>query len=86
MSVLAVAVVLEVPGPTGSPARAQGGPSGKSSDAEGKVLGDALLHLSHVLGQSQVPKQNEEMAFVSAGCGVPVGGPSGRDGGIADDD
>lgn len=82
MSVLAVAVALEVPGPTGS--RARGGPSGKSSDAEGKVMGDGLLHLSHVLGQSQVPKQNVEMADVSAGCGVPV--QSGRDGGIANND
>ena len=47
-------------------------------------MGDGLLHLSHVLGQSQVPKENVEMADVSAGCGVPV--QSGRDGGIANND
>ena len=48
------------------------------------MLGDGLLHLPHVLGQSQVPKQNVEIAYESAGCGVPV--QSGRDGGIADND
>lgn len=50
------------------------------------MLCDGLLHLPHVIGQSQVPKQNVEMADESAGCGVSVPVQSGRDGGVDDAD